>query len=394
MASAVTVVAALGCREVAICGDRVSVSPRAPRSPADDIASTVVTRPTPSLRFHVAVIVGLLTLGGALDAPALGAAHPKTTRARVGHAGAQRHRLTLQEMARAKPIPPLRWARPGRRPARLHPRRRPVIAGPLPSRAWRIPAMAARLGSRAGARAASAEPYLEGYWPTGAYPAFVGRLYVKTLDGAIRYCSAATVAPSVVLTAAHCVMDGTRSHFNEWFAFVPRQDGSSLPYGVWWAKSALVSRYYGADGSATHDYAFLAMYPSRGPAGGLKLGDVVGWVPPLIYSPAREALHVGYPATGKFATLCSAASCVAWYCYSPIADAYVADTGAVVGLPCHTGFGSSGGPWLEPYAGGWYIASNVSSGSGGGAVFSEVWGPYFGADTLSLYQLALWVSAS
>jgi V8-like Glu-specific endopeptidase len=221
----------------------------------------------------------------------------------------------------------------------------------------------------------------------------VGRLYVKTLDGMIRHCSAAAVAPSVVLTAAHCVMDGTRSQFNEWFAFVPGQEGSSLPYGVWWAKSALVSQYYGGDGSATHDYAFLVMYPSRGAEGGLELGNVVGWAPLLIYSTVPQAVHVGYPATGPFATFCSAGSCYAWYCYSSIADYYAGDTGAVVGLPCHTGFGSSGGPWFEPYAGGWYVASDVSSGSGGD-VFSEIWGPYFGADTLYLYWLALWASAS
>jgi hypothetical protein len=61
-------------------------------------------------------------------------------------------------------------------------------------------------------------------------------------------------------------------------------------------------------------------------------------------------------------------------------------------MGCHSGEGSSGGPWFEPYGGTWYVSSNVSTGvtfSPDPGYSSNQWGPYFDNSTFSLLNSAI-----
>jgi hypothetical protein len=256
---------------------------------------------------------------------------------------------------------------------------------PIPTLPTRRGSSRARLG-RAAADGSWVKPYAEGY-VKGNYLQAVGRLYVMPPNDRIRFCTATAVAPSVVVTAAHCVTDLLRAHFDDWFAFAPGQRGWSLPHGLWWARKALVSAYYAGDGGPTHDYAFLVMAPRAGRHRTVRLGDAVGWVPVAMSGASQPVIHLGYPATGPFASMCAWIGCYAWYCVSPVMPDI--GTPSAIGIGCHTGSGSSGGPWFQFVAGRWYVTSDTSSGSGGGATFDVVWGPAFGNDALELYKQAL-----
>lgn len=104
----------------------------------------------------------------------------------------------------------------------------------------------------------------------------VGRLFLQTPDRPFS-CSAAVVAPRLVLTAAHCVHSGSAAPgFYSQFLFVPAYRDGKAPFGSWTVRSLHVPADWARRGTSPHpaDYALLEMNDLRG----RRLGDVVGWL--------------------------------------------------------------------------------------------------------------------
>jgi V8-like Glu-specific endopeptidase len=104
----------------------------------------------------------------------------------------------------------------------------------------------------------------------------VGKLFLQTPARPFT-CSAAVVAPRLILTAAHCVHSGTAvPGFYTQFLFVPAYRDGKAPFGSWTVRSAHVTEEWTRGASTPHptDYALLEMKDFQG----RRLGDVVGWL--------------------------------------------------------------------------------------------------------------------
>ena len=333
------------------------------------------------------VCAGLLVAGLPTQAVA---ANPGRVSVGYGTAG-PKHGLTRGEFSRARPLSfPARYRHaPGRRSAPSG--ARPVVTPP--SRWGWAPSLGSWTGGEAVAHAAYGGPqpafpiWSEGYWPRLWYDGTVGRLYTSPDGQELDMCSATAVGPNVIVTAAHCVWDADTGQFMQWWLFAPAQYGSSLPKGIWIAHAGYIWNDYETAPSESLDYAFLTIYPS----GGRSLGSVTGWHGMLLDSNQQQILSLGYPASGKFEPRCAFISCYQWACHSPLGEVVQDPEGNEVGMGCNSGEGSSGGPWLEPYNGTWYVASNVST----GVTFlpdpgydTNQWGPYYDDSTLALFNYA------
>ncbi|HEX5719655.1 MAG TPA: trypsin-like serine protease [Thermoanaerobaculia bacterium] len=104
----------------------------------------------------------------------------------------------------------------------------------------------------------------------------VGRLFLQTPDRPFS-CSAAVIAPRLVLTAAHCVHSGSATPgFYSQFLFVPAYREGRAPFGSWTVRIIHVTADWARRGTSPHptDYALLEMNDIQG----RRLGDVVGWL--------------------------------------------------------------------------------------------------------------------
>jgi hypothetical protein len=223
----------------------------------------------------------------------------------------------------------------------------------------------------------------EGYWPRKHYYSTVGRLYARISATTVGACTATVVARSIVVTAAHCLVNYTTGRFYSAFVFIPAQYGATAPEGRWTGAHAYVWKAFVKHPFESVDYGFLTIHPKNG----RNIGGVTGWEGILANSPVRRIRSFGYPGGGMFADRCDLSSCYQWTCNSPLGERILDPTGAFeIGMGCHGEEGSSGGPWFEVYKCRRYVASNVSTGvrnPGAGHDINE-WGPYYDQQTLRL----------
>lgn len=216
----------------------------------------------------------------------------------------------------------------------------------------------------------------DGYLPSSKYMASVGRLYGLRPDGqSWDLCSAAVVAPDIVMTAAHCVFDLASRAENHGWAFVPKMRGPAQQSEIWTGKRAAYWQQFASNPNTGLDYAFIRIEPRSG----RNIGSVTGVNRILEYASPKQIEMQGYPASGPFAQRCTFKSCYVWYCSSPLGGTYHDPYGDELGMGCKTGEGASGGPWFMPYKGGWAIGSVVSTGKtfGHQNYARNIWGPRF-----------------
>lgn len=216
----------------------------------------------------------------------------------------------------------------------------------------------------------------DGYLPADKYMASVGRLYGLRPDrSSWDLCSAAVVAPNIVMTAAHCVFDLASGQRNIAWGFAPKMRGKVKTSDLWTGMKAGYWQQFSNNPNTALDYAFIRIKNRSGHS----LGSVTGVNRILEYASPKKIEMQGYPASGPFARRCQFRSCYVWYCSSPLGGTHHDPYGEELGMGCKTGEGSSGGPWFMPYKGGWAIGSVVSTGKifGHQNYARNIWGPRF-----------------
>ncbi|WP_217707275.1 trypsin-like serine peptidase [Nonomuraea rhodomycinica] len=219
-------------------------------------------------------------------------------------------------------------------------------------------------------------------WTTGgAVTRTTGRVFM-TLRGVDFVCSAGTVRSAnrdVVVTAGHCVKDGTGAWAENW-TFVPGyREGGAEPYGRYAARRMFVAGPWSRSADDDYDVGMVALttWADR------HVADAVG-AQEIAFNTGRggQAFGFGYPAdppyTGEHLV----------YCAGKLRDDPHGQT-RDQGLGCDMTAGSSGGPWLSGFdhATGWGTMTSLSS-----FKYSDdrrtMYGPYFGDTIKTLYTAA------
>jgi V8-like Glu-specific endopeptidase len=222
-----------------------------------------------------------------------------------------------------------------------------------------------RLRRKAKARAATLNWQT---WPGNVIPQ-VGFLLFK--DGGS--CSGTVIAPTLVLTAGHCVWGA--GGYTAGAYFVPGMTwdnpgdpySTKKPYGVWETYSNHIwTPQDFANGDFSQDWAIVEI----GPQNGQLLGNVTGWWDVTWGLTWNEGAHVqaaGYPSDGYWATADGLHGRGQWVCDSSWDDGYwTIGTGYELWLDCSMNRGSSGGPWFVQLSDGSWTISGVNSQCAGG----------------------------
>ncbi|GAA4916214.1 trypsin-like serine peptidase [Streptomonospora salina] len=188
---------------------------------------------------------------------------------------------------------------------------------------------------QASGDAGAARPWTGG----GRVAATTGKVFL-TLDGRDFTCSAAVVSADnrdTVLTAGHCLKDGTGPWVENW-SFVPGYDDGESPDGRYTARQMFVAPEWSQQADDSYDFGMAVLNPSDGE----HVQDRVG-AQPIAFGaePDDPTYAFGYPATGRFEGRRLR------YCTGDT----VGDDGGTTaeGMACAMTEGSSGGPWLNDF---------------------------------------------
>ncbi len=327
-----------------------------------------MTPKTPPARPSLLAVVGILAAtcavgatgaaspagawhGGGRESPHGRAVDVTATRRVGGHAAGALPRAVEQvtghraEQAAAGPARALRYWTAARM-ARARPpaiSRDPGIA-PVSAAAAHVPA-AVTAAAAPGARAAVVLAHTAtAAWPRGgAVARSTGKAFF-TMDGKNYVCSAAVVASAnadVVITAAHCVKNGTGSWAINW-TFVPGFTQGSRPYGTWTARRFFVARQWSHGANDNDDVAFVTLNPLHTRKRIVHIAHVVGGDAIRFGRPTAEEYLFGYPTEPPYD------GGALYYCSGRVMpDASHASPDS--GLHCLLTAGSSGGPWLSGF---------------------------------------------
>ncbi|MEV5765122.1 hypothetical protein AB0L34_11180 [Micromonospora sp. NPDC052213] len=211
--------------------------------------------------------------------------------------------------------------------------------------------------------------------------AVVGKVYFTMPGGGTASCSASAVASGkrrLVMTAGHCVHQGSGGQWYSNWQFVPRYRDGVRPFGTFVAYQLTARTAWINNSSYDEDMGIAIMH--NGGNWGLKVVDTVGghglrwnWGYNISLMTA-----LGYPSNlggGESQYYCQSGT---WYA-----------GGQQIRMWCNMTYGSSGGPWLQEYNdqnGLGYVNSVVSHGDNPGN--GQFDGPYFDNDIKSLYDFA------
>ncbi|MBV2365841.1 trypsin-like serine peptidase [Streptomonospora nanhaiensis] len=208
-------------------------------------------------------------------------------------------------------------------------------------------------GQVAVPQAAAASSTGERWSGGGRVAKTTGRVFL-TLDGRDFTCSAAVVSAQnrdTVITAGHCLKDGTGGWADNW-TFVPGYADGESPYGRYTARQMFVAPQWADKADDSYDFGMAVLNRS----GDHHVQDRTGAHPVSFgTAPGDPTYAFGYPATGRFD------GSRLHYC----AGATTPDDGGTTasGMACTMTEGSSGGPWLadfDPASGKGTVVSVIS----------------------------------
>ncbi|WP_063813838.1 trypsin-like serine peptidase [Herbidospora daliensis] len=238
-----------------------------------------------------------------------------------------------------------------------------------------------RQAAPAKTRQARRAPVSSARWQSGGLVGrAAGRVFL-TMDGVDFVCSAGSVRSAnrdVVVTAGHCVKDGTGAWARNW-VFVPGYDEGARPLGTFSARRMFVAGPWSRAADDSYDVGMVALNPQLGrhvndAAGALEIGFGV--------KRGQQTHGFGYPADppydGERLMYCAGSA-------RPDPHSQTHDQG----LRCDLTAGASGGPWLTGFdaATGRGTVTSVSS-----FKYSDdnsmMYGPYFGSAAKQVFDMA------
>ncbi|MGV4980816.1 trypsin-like serine peptidase [Streptomyces sp. NRAIS4] len=217
-----------------------------------------------------------------------------------------------------------------------------------------------------------------------------GTFFWTDATGTGRTCSGSVVRSpghDLVLSAGHCLKGYAGTSPKRHLAFVPQYHDAGKPFGIFPVRTDGVyvpQQYYdlGEHAGAEYDFAFAVTEPNQD---GTRLEDAVGGVRLLTgtgyyHAPVRM---IGYPAGAE-----KPLECLGWTTRWESDDP--AEPGAFPRIACDAFVGgTSGGPMLVPWPGGWAVIGVIGGYHTGGNTPQVSYSAYFGSATLSLYRAAV-----
>ncbi|MGW0555711.1 trypsin-like serine peptidase [Streptomyces sp. NPDC002926] len=217
-----------------------------------------------------------------------------------------------------------------------------------------------------------------------------GTFFWTDATGTGRTCSGSVVRSpgrDLVLSAGHCLKGYSGTSPKRDLGFVPQYHDGFKPFGIFPIRNNGVyvpQQYYdlGEHAGAAYDFAFAVTEPNQD---GTRLQDAVGGVRLLTgtgyyHAPVRM---IGYPARAQKPLEC-------WSWTSKWASDDAADPGTFPRIACDAFVGgTSGGPMLVPWPGGWAVIGVIGGYHTGGNTPQVSYSAYFGAVTQALYRAAI-----
>ncbi|MER6070174.1 hypothetical protein ABT187_15315 [Streptomyces sp. NPDC001817] len=217
-----------------------------------------------------------------------------------------------------------------------------------------------------------------------------GTFFWTDATGTGRTCSGSVVRSpghDLVLSAGHCLKGYAGTSPKRHLAFVPQYHDGLKPFGVFPVRTNgvyVAQQYYdlGEHAGAGYDFAFAVTETNQD---GTLLEDAVGGVRLLTgtgyyHAPVRM---IGYPAGAE-----KPLECWSWTTRWDSDDP--ADPGTFPRIACDAFVGgTSGGPMLVPWPGGWAVVGVIGGYHTGGNTPQISYSAYFGTDTRALYRAAV-----
>lgn len=216
-----------------------------------------------------------------------------------------------------------------------------------------------------------------------------GTFFWTDASGTGRTCSGSVVRSpdhDLVLSAGHCLKGYSGTSPKRHLGFVPQYHDGLTPFGIFPVRNngVYVSQEYydqGEHAGAAYDFGFAVIEPNQD---GQRLQDAAGGVELLTdtgYSHAPVRM-IGYPGGAQ-----KPLECLSWTTQWASDDP--ADPGTFERIAC-AGFvgGTSGGPMLVPWPGGWAVVGVIGGYHTGGNTPQVSYSAYFGSATRALYDAA------
>ncbi|GAB3214127.1 trypsin-like serine peptidase [Marinactinospora thermotolerans] len=174
----------------------------------------------------------------------------------------------------------------------------------------------------------------------GLVTSTTGKVFL-TLDGSDFTCSASVVRADnrdTVVTAGHCLKDGTGSWARNW-VFVPAYDDGAEPHGRFPARELLVPPEWARQADDSYDFGMAVLGPN---SEGAHVADETGTQRIAFGTGNSAEVHAfGYPSERPYD------GSRLHYCAGPTRPDRQGTTAA--GMACRMTEGSSGGPWLSDF---------------------------------------------
>jgi V8-like Glu-specific endopeptidase len=177
----------------------------------------------------------------------------------------------------------------------------------------------------------------------GAVARTTGKVFFS-MGGHDYVCSGSTVASAdsaVVVTAGHCVKNGTGVWATNW-TFVPGYTNGNDPYGSFTANQFYVASQWSAQASNDYDVAFVRLNPAKVDGTQVNAVQEVGGQGIKFGVEPTTVTAFGYPADPPYNGQ------RIYYCSGTVQPDPYHETDDT-GLTCAMTEGSSGGPWLAGF---------------------------------------------